>query len=36
MVLVGIVNTNGLCYSPWGRKELDTTERLNLTEKSLL
>ena len=20
------------CYSPWGRKELDTTERLNLTE----
>ena len=20
------------CYGPWGHKELDTTERLNLTE----
>ena len=21
-----------VCFSPWGRKELDTTERLNKTE----
>ena len=21
-----------VCYSPWGRKELDTTEQLNFTE----
>ena len=25
-----------VCYSPWGRKESDTTERLNFTESSLL
>ena len=24
------------CCSPWGRKELDTTERLNLTELNYL
>ena len=23
-----------VCYSPWGHKESDTTERLNLTEFS--
>ena len=25
-----------VCYSPWGRKELDTTERLNWTEYVLM
>ena len=25
-----------VCYSPWACKELDTTERLNCTEKILL
>ena len=25
-----------MCYSPWGHKELDTTERLNWTELRLV
>ena len=25
-----------VCYSPWGRKELDTTEQLKLTEHHIL
>ena len=24
-----------MCYSPWGRKELDTTERLNINNNQL-
>ena len=28
---LGVIDGQGslACYSPWGRKELDTTERLN-------
>ena len=35
---LGVCDGQGglVCCSPWGRKELDTTERLNLTELSLL
>ena len=25
-----------MCCSPWGRKESDTTEQLNLTERSVV
>ena len=27
--VVGVGQGSLVCYSPWGRKELDTTERLN-------
>ena len=31
--LMGVIDGEGglVCYGPWGRKELDTTEQLNCT-----
>ena len=32
---VGDEQESLVCYSPWGHKELDTTERLNSTELNI-